>query len=74
MLGHVDDDRAGGVRVDLGGVRVFAVQNVARELDDCALEAEANAQKRAVVGSSPVGGSDLSFHPAGTEAPRHENT
>ena len=49
VLWHVDDDRLGRLGVDLGGGGAPHPQHVARELHHGALQAQADAQERAVV-------------------------
>jgi len=70
---HVDDHRVARVWVDLSRVRVFLVQNVSGKLDHGTLEAKAYSEEWPVIGSSPVGGSDLSLNSAGTEAAGYKN-
>ena len=74
MFGHVDDDGAARFGVDLGGVRVLSVQNVSGELDDGALQAQADAEERLVVGSSPVCRSYFAFDAASSETSGNKNT
>ena len=51
----------------------FVSRRGARELDDAALEAEAQAEVRDPVLAGVVGGKDLALDPAVAEAARHED-
>jgi hypothetical protein len=71
---HVNHDGVARGWVDLRGVRVFAVENVASKLDDGALQPQADAQVWLFVGAGPVGRCNLSFNTPSTETTGNKNS
>ena len=74
VLWHVNDNRAARGWVDLRGVRVFAVENVPGELNDGALQPQADAQVGFVVGAGPVGCCNLPLNTSRPETTGNKNS
>ena len=70
LLVHEVDDGMGRVRVELARVGAGQAADVARELDDRAVEAETQAEERQAVFPGEAGGSDLAFDAPEPEAAR----
>ena len=68
LLGQQVDDRVGGVRVELARVRALHPDDVAGEVRDRHLHAEADAQVRDPLLAGDPGGLDLALDPALAEA------
>ena len=73
LVGHEVDDRVVGEHVELGRVGVAGPDDLAGELDDRALEAQAQAEVRDAVLAREVGGEDLALDAAMAEAARDED-
>ena len=73
LVGHEVDDRVVGEHVELGRVGVAGPDDLAGELDDRALEPEAQAEVRDAVLAGEVGGEDLALDAAVAEAARDED-
>src|SRR4029079_5437673 len=73
LVGHEVDDRVVGEHVELGRVGVASPDDLAGELDDRALETQAEAQIRDAVFASEVGSKDLALDPAMAETARDED-
>ena len=73
LVGHEVDDRVLGEHVELGRVGVRGADDLARELDDRALQAEAQAEVRDAVVAGVVGGEDLALDAAMAEAARDQD-
>ena len=63
----------GRLRVELGGVRAGEAADVARELDDAALQTEAQAEVRHAVLARVARGGDLAFDAAHAEPAGHDD-
>ena len=68
LVRHEVDDRVLGEHVELGRVRVRRADDLAGELDDRALQPEAQAEIRDAVVAGVVGGEDLALDAAMAEA------
>src|SRR5215211_4307230 len=73
LVGHEVDHWMLGEHVELGRVRVVRPGDVTRELDDGALEAEAQAEVRDALVAGVVRGEDLALDPAMPEPARDED-
>ena len=73
LVGHEVDDRVLGEHVELGRVGVLRADDLAGELDDRALEPEAQAEVRDPVVAGVVRGEDLALDAAMAEAARDED-
>src|SRR5205823_5743616 len=70
LLVHEVDDGMGRMRVELARVCAGQAAGVASELDDRAVETEAQAEERHAVLPGKAGGGDLAFDAAEAEAAR----
>ena len=73
LVGHEVDHRGVGEEVELGRVGVLRTDHVAGELDDAALEAQAQAQVGHLPLARVAGGQHLALDAAMAEAARHEH-
>src|SRR6266566_5218726 len=73
LIRHEVDDGVLGEHVELCRVGVLRAGHLAGELDDGALETEAQAEIRDLVVAGEMGGEDLAFDAAMTEATRYED-
>ena len=73
LVRHEVDDRMLGEHVELGRIGVLRADHVPRELDDRALQAQAQTQVRDAPLTRVVGGQDLAFDAAMAEAARDEH-
>ena len=73
LVGHEVDDRVRREHVELGRVDVVRLQDLARELDDRALQAEAQAEVRDPVVAREVRREDLALDAPMAEAAGHED-
>ena len=73
LIGHEVDDRVRGEHVELGRVDVLRADDLARELDDRALQPEAQAEVRHLVVAGEVGGEDLALDAPMAEAAGHDD-
>ena len=71
LLGHGRDDRDRGLGVELGGRSRLDAGDVARVLDDHALHAEAQAQRRDAVLAGEAQRTELALDAADAEASGH---
>ena len=74
LVGHEVDHGVLGEHVELGRVGVRRADHVAGELDDRALQPEAQAEVRDAVVARVVGGEDLALDAAMAEAARDQDT
>ena len=73
LVGHEVDHRVVGEHVELGRVGVAGADDLAGELDDRALQPEAQAEVRDAMVTGVVGGEDLALDAAVAEAARDED-
>ena len=71
LLGHGGDHGRGGLRVELGGVRVLQAEDVAGVLDDHGLQAQAQTQRRDPLLAGVPQRAELALEPAHAEAAGH---
>ena len=73
LVGHEVDHGVVGEHVELGRVRVAGADDLAREFDHRALEAQAQAEVRDAVFAGEMGGEDLALDAAMAEPAGHED-
>jgi len=73
LLGHQVDYGHLSAHVELGTVRLFAVQGGAGELDAKHLHAETQTQVGYVAGAGEAGGNDFALYAAVAEPARHDD-